>query len=73
VMLGEPIARVAEVIGKPREVERISQRSRSGGGGGHRRQIKDGQRNQAGSALTGENDRSIKWVAAAGQVKPGAA
>src|SRR5262249_56337234 len=43
VVLGDPIAGEAEAVSEPREVERIAQRNRAGGTGGHRRQIEDGE------------------------------
>ena len=43
VMLGQPVARVAELVGELREVERVAQRVRAGRAGRHRRNIQHGQ------------------------------
>jgi hypothetical protein len=47
VVLGNPIALVAEPVGEPRQIERVAQRHRSGGGRGDGRQIEDGKRYHA--------------------------
>ena len=44
-MLGDPIARVAQPVGKAREVEAVMERHRAGRGGGDGRQIEDGEGN----------------------------
>ena len=51
VMLGDPIARVAEPVRKPREIERVAQRGRARRGGGDGRQIEDGKRDHAEALL----------------------
>ncbi len=47
VVLGDPIALVAEPVGEPRQIERIAQRHRPGRGRGDGRQIEDGKRDHA--------------------------
>jgi hypothetical protein len=47
MMLGEPIALVAERIRQPRQIERVAQGRRSRRGRGDGRQVEDGKRNQA--------------------------
>jgi hypothetical protein len=45
MMLGNPVARVAETIGEAREIERIAQGNRAGGTSSDRREIEDGEGN----------------------------
>ena len=54
-MLGDPVAREAEPVGEPREVERIAQRDRAGGAGGDRRKIEDGEGNHAAPTMRSQN------------------
>jgi hypothetical protein len=44
-VLGDPVARVAETVGEPREIERIAQRNGAGGTSSDRREIEDGDGN----------------------------
>ena len=48
VVLGDPVALVAETVGEPRQIERIAQRHRARRGRGDGRQIEDGKRDHAG-------------------------
>ena len=47
MVLGDPVALVAEPVGKPRQIERIAQRHRARRGGGDGRQVEDGKRGHA--------------------------
>ena len=48
VVLGDPVALVAEPVGETRQIERVAQRHRARRGGGDGRQIEDGKRDHAG-------------------------
>src|SRR5437016_14614550 len=48
-MFGKPIARVAQPLGEPRQIQRIMQGRGAGRGRGDRRQIEDGQWDHANS------------------------
>jgi hypothetical protein len=41
MMLGDPIAGVAEAIGEPGEIEAVAQRGGTGAAGGHRRKVEN--------------------------------
>ena len=47
VVLGHPIAHIAQAVGEPRQIERIAQRLGAGRAGRDRREIEDGERGHA--------------------------
>ena len=51
MVLGDPVALVAEPVGEPRQIERIAQRHRARRGRGDGRQIEDRKRDHAGTEL----------------------
>ncbi len=50
-MLGEPIAVVPQLLGVPREVERVAERKRGVAPAEDRRKVEDGKGNTAGGHL----------------------
>ena len=55
VMLGDPRAREAEMVRKPREIERIAQRHRARRAGSDRGEIEDGERNHRACGALRQN------------------
>lgn len=49
MMFGEPVTRVTELIGEPRQIERITQGRGARRGRGHRRKIENGKRDHPNS------------------------
>jgi len=49
-MFGNPVSRVAQSVGEPRQIERIVQGDGPRRGRGHWRQVEDGERDQPSSS-----------------------
>ena len=73
VVLGDPVALVAEPLDVPRQVERVAQRIGRGRANGDGRQVEDGERNRrgrhrgsAGSTVAGRRARGADLAAVRG-------
>jgi hypothetical protein len=69
VMLGDPIARVAQRIGVAREIEAVVQGLRGRCGRGHRRKIEDGKRRHGHLVVAGDIRRAARFRAQSGEVE----